>query len=158
MEMAEALRLSPQQALWHNELGDIYSAQGWYLEALPEYTSSASLAPQEASYHYNKGVSASSLGQLPESASALEEAIRLNPSFTQARYQLGKVYQAQKLLPQALAEFQLAVGLEPEQALFHQAAAMAHRLPFLACLNFVSGRHYENGPASADVPVFDRVP
>jgi len=115
----QALRLNPDLAGTHNNLGVTYKAQGRLDEAIREYREALRLNPGYAMAHNNLGVTYKAQGRLDEAIREYRKALRLNPNYAEAHYNLGLAYKAQGRLDEATKEYQEALRLSPELAEAH---------------------------------------
>ena len=85
----EAIRLKPDDAEAHYNLGIALSGQGKLDEAIAEYREAIRLKPDYAEAHYNLGIALDGQGKLDEAIAEYREAIRLKPDYAEAHYNLG---------------------------------------------------------------------
>jgi tetratricopeptide (TPR) repeat protein len=114
----EALRLKPDLAETHTNLGDALQRMGRLKEAVAEYREAVQLRPDLAEAHNDLGNVLPKLGQLKEGEVECREALRIDPDYPEAHYNLGIILQAMGK-PEAAAEFQGAVLLKPDFAEAH---------------------------------------
>src|SRR5206468_4490777 len=74
-----AIRLKPDYAEAHNDLGVAYGELGRWHEALEACQQATRLQPNDARAHYNLGAAYGNLGRIQEAVAACEQAIRLQP-------------------------------------------------------------------------------
>jgi tetratricopeptide (TPR) repeat protein len=98
----EAIRLKPNLAQAHQNLGNALSAQGKVAEAIAEYREAIRLQPDLSEAHYNLGIALSNQGKLAEVIAEYREAIRLEPDFAEAHCNLGLILQDQSRFREAL--------------------------------------------------------
>ena len=88
----EALRLSPNYAEAHNNLGSAYSTQGHAQEAMNEFETALRLDPNLAEAHANLGVALLKMpGRVPQGVAELQTALRLRPDMPRVREILAQV-------------------------------------------------------------------
>jgi 2-polyprenyl-3-methyl-5-hydroxy-6-metoxy-1,4-benzoquinol methylase/regulator of sirC expression with transglutaminase-like and TPR domain len=80
----QTIRLNPNLAKAHNNLGIIMKKQGRLEEAEASYRQAIKFKPDLAEAHSNLGVIMRELGRLEEACSAFIQAINLKPNFTDA--------------------------------------------------------------------------
>jgi tetratricopeptide (TPR) repeat protein len=73
-EFREAVRLSPDLALAHNNLGNIYAEQGMYEDALREFQEALRLAPEFPEAYCAAGLAYYNLGSYERAIQALVRA------------------------------------------------------------------------------------
>ncbi len=131
LQYQEALRLKPDYADAHNNLGDALGKQGQIAEAISQFQAALRLKPDYAEAHFKLGKALGIKGQIAEAISELQEALRLKPDYAAARNSLASLAAAQS--PQALAargatlagqgnyaeairSYQAALKAQPDQA------------------------------------------
>ena len=132
-EYQAALRIYPNYAEAHNNLGAILLQSGRTDEAVAEYQAAVRLDPDYPDAHSNLGGALSRLpGRLSEAAAELETAVRLDPENARRRAALGNVLlQMPGRLPEAIGQLETAVKLEtaikidPELIDAHYSLAIA---------------------------------
>jgi tetratricopeptide (TPR) repeat protein len=85
----EALRLRPDDAGAHNNLGATLEQLGHADQAAAEYRESLQRAPDSSATHSNLGRALLAMGRPDEAAAELREALRLDPTLTTTQYLLG---------------------------------------------------------------------
>ena len=80
----EAIRLKPDDADTHYNLGIALKAQGKLTEAVAEYRTAIRLEPNHANAHCNLGLALADQGKLAEAIAEYREAIRLKPDHPEA--------------------------------------------------------------------------
>ena len=123
----EAIRLRPDDALAHDDLGDALSDQGKSDEAVAEYREAIRLKPDLAVAHYNLGNALRGRGKVDEAIAAYREAIRLRPDLAEAHTNLGTILGGQGKLDEAIAAFREAIRLRPDDAEAHTNLGSALR-------------------------------
>ncbi|MGB6941398.1 MAG: tetratricopeptide repeat protein [Bryobacteraceae bacterium] len=166
-EYQKALRIYPNYADAHNNLGAILLHSGRTTEAVAEYRAAVRLDPDYPDAHSNLGSALSQIpGRLPEAAAELETAVRLDPENARRRAALGNVLlQMPGRMFQAIGQLETAVKLDPDltDARYTLALGLAQipsRLPdavieFNAVLRTRpddAAAHYQLGVALARMP------
>jgi tetratricopeptide (TPR) repeat protein len=166
-EYREALRIYPNYAEAHNNLGAILLQSGSNTQAVMEYQAAVRLDPDYADAHSNLGSALSRIpGRLPDAAAELETAVRLDPENARRRAALGNVFlQIPGRIPQAIGQLETALRIDPEltDARFSLAVALAQipsRLPdavnefkkVLISRPDDAGTHYQLGVALSRMP------
>jgi len=110
----QAIRLKPDLAVVHNNLGNAYDKLGLYQEALQAFKQAIRLEPDYAKAHNNLGVAYYKLGLYQEALQAYKQAIRLKPDYAEAHYNLGVTYGELGLHQEALQAYKQAIRLKPD--------------------------------------------
>jgi len=94
----QAIRLKPQEPLYHQRLGAIIVAQPKperYRDALPAFLKAAELAPDDLVTHYWLGVCYHRMGQLDEARKELEKVAAGSLHIEAIALELGQLYMTQ---------------------------------------------------------------
>jgi tetratricopeptide (TPR) repeat protein len=89
------VRLKPDFAEAHNNLGNALARVGKLDEAIGHYEQALRIKPENAVAHYNMGDALSGLGKVREAAAQYEQALRLKPDFAEAKAALARLQAAQ---------------------------------------------------------------
>ncbi len=93
-EYQAALRINPDYAEAHYNLGVVYGQQGRIDEAIREYQAALRINPDYAEAHHNLGLVYGQQGRTDEAIREYQAALRINPDYAEAHYNLGVVYGA----------------------------------------------------------------
>ena len=115
----ESVKLSPQDAEAHYNLGITLSEVGRNDEAKTSYQKSISLKPDSAEAHFNLGNTLIELGELGGAESSYRKSIALKPEYAQAHSNLGNTLRKLERLDDAEAILRKAVALKPDLATAH---------------------------------------
>ena len=85
----QALRLKPDYAEAHNNLGTALVDTGRPQEAIEHYRQALRLNPDYPEAHNNLGAALANAGQLQEAIEHYKQALRLKPDYTYALLQFG---------------------------------------------------------------------
>jgi tetratricopeptide (TPR) repeat protein len=77
-ELDTALRLAPDSADTHYELGRIYYDRGSYAQAIDHLKKARALAPDLVRVHHNLGLAYSAVGEKAQAVACFEEGLRRN--------------------------------------------------------------------------------
>jgi tetratricopeptide (TPR) repeat protein len=122
MEFQAALRLKPDYAEPHNNLGNIYATlPGRSADAIAQYQEALRLKPDSAVAHFNLGNQwLREPGRIDDAIAQYREAVRLNPGYVAARTNLGSALAGLPgRLDEAIAEYQEVLRLDPQFAEVH---------------------------------------
>ena len=89
--LKESLRLNPNNAETHNDMGSALQRMGRFEDAIVEHRQALQLNPNLLRAHYNLGLAAHQLGRFDEAAAEYREVIRLQPNNAEARRYLSLV-------------------------------------------------------------------
>jgi tetratricopeptide (TPR) repeat protein len=117
------LKIMPEDATLHYDLGLALKLKDQLAEALVEFHKAEELDPSQPDIHYTLGVTLWQQGQFDESAKELRAAIQARPDYAEAHYTLGTVFKQQGKLPDAAASLREAIRLQPDFAGAHTTLA-----------------------------------
>ena len=115
----EAVRLKPDFAEAHNNLGLALQEQGQLAAAVAQYQQALRLKPNYVNAHYNLGNALKAQGQLAAAVAQYQEAVRLKPDYAEAHNNLGGAFRDQGKLDEALVCYRRALELKPDFAWVH---------------------------------------
>ena len=115
----QALRLRPDFAAAHNNLGALYAAQGRWAEATATYRRALALQPDLVGACNNLAIALINQGLREEAAASLQRAIELDPNESAAHNNLGNVQKELGRLEEAVACYRRALELRPDYADAH---------------------------------------
>jgi tetratricopeptide (TPR) repeat protein len=120
-ERETALRLRPDSAITHNNLGkSLAAAPGRMDEAILQFETALALKPDLADADSNLGNALLAEGRVPEAITRLREAVRLAPDLAPAHSNLGNALAGVPgELDEAIAQYGDALRLRPDYAAAH---------------------------------------
>jgi len=124
----QALRLRPDFADAHSNLGNTLYAQGHYNRAIACFQEALRLVPDLASAHSNLGNVCKLQGKPDEAVVHYQKAISLNPALAEAHNNLGTSFMEQKKYAEAADCYRRVVQLQPDHADAHNSLGNALRL------------------------------
>jgi tetratricopeptide (TPR) repeat protein len=166
-EYQRTLRIYPNYAEAHNNLGAILLKSGRTTEAVAEYEAAVHLDPDYPDAHSNLGSALSQIpGRLKEATAELETAVRLDPENARRRAALGNVLlQTPGKMFEAIGQLETAVKIDPELTDAHYSLALGlaqipSRLPdavtefdtVLRSRPDDAGAHYQLGVTLSRIP------
>ena len=121
----EAVRLAPDAADWHVNLGLLLIRKGQFADAAVEFRGALELRPNDPEIHNNLGAMLSRLGATRDAIAHYRRALELRPVYPLARRNLGLALASGGDVAAGLAECLEAVRQSPNEAPWHyEAAAM----------------------------------
>ncbi len=111
-----AIRIKPDLAPAHYNLGNVYAKSDMYAEAIESYKQAIRIEPDLAEAHTNLGVVYGIKGMSQEAIESYREAIRIKPDFALAHYNLGNVYKESGMRSEAIESYKEAIRIEPDFA------------------------------------------
>ena len=114
-----ALRIEPEYAEGHHNLGLALWKVGKRQEAVREYEYALRLKPDYADAHITLGVALAELGRPEDAIQHYEEALRINPNGAEAHMNLGNALLAQGKPGDAIQHYEEALRLRPDYAEAH---------------------------------------
>jgi spermidine synthase len=108
-----AIKLKPDYAEAHNNLGAALSAMGKKEEAISHYKMAIQVNPDFAEAHYNLANTLLKTGNASEAISYYKMAIQVNPDFAEAHYNLGGALVTEGKNEEAISNYKMAIKLNP---------------------------------------------
>ena len=110
----QALRIKPDFAKAHNNLGSALASQGKVSEAIAEFEAALRIERDYAEAHNNLGNVLFKLDKVPEAITEYAAALRIKPDNVGAHYNLGVALAGQGRVPEAMAQYREALRLKPD--------------------------------------------
>jgi superkiller protein 3 len=123
-----AIRLKPDEADAHFNLGHALEHQGLLDEAIAEYRAAIGLNSNDGAAHIDLGVALEAQGKLDEAIAEFRASIRLEPDDGQAHNNLGAALFVQGKLDRAIAEARATIRLEPDLVQAHHNLGLSRSL------------------------------
>jgi tetratricopeptide (TPR) repeat protein len=125
----QALRLKPDLAEAHYNLGNALGQQGSLAEAIEHFQQALRVKPDHADAHSNWGVALTRQGKLAEAIEHFQQAIHIKPDDAGAHYNWGVALVHQGKPAEAVEHFQHALRIQPDNAEAHNnwGMALAHQ-------------------------------
>jgi tetratricopeptide (TPR) repeat protein len=115
-----AIRLNPNIAEPHNNMGLALQKMKRYAESLVEERIALQLKPSFAGAEYNVGLDYEGLGNLDAAIAAYQRALAIDPNTVEAHNNLANILQRLNRFDEAAAHIQAALRLYPELPDLHQ--------------------------------------
>ena len=122
-----ALKLMPENAIFHVELGDDYFLTDRFELAIPEYEQALQANPLQPRVHYDLGTALQKTGNLQEAIAHYQQAIDLQPTFAAAHFNMATAYVDLQRVDDAIAQFQEGLQYLPNSPRGHFCLANALR-------------------------------
>ncbi len=121
VEMERALKLNPDDAEGHKNLGEALRLQGRLRKAVAHLQQAVRLKPTDAEAYHNLGRALTRQRRWNEAILCYRQALRLKPDFAEAHKHLGDVYSRRPdvALDELIASFREAIRLAPDDAEAH---------------------------------------
>jgi tetratricopeptide (TPR) repeat protein len=126
-ELEAALKLAPENASLHYNLGLAYKLKDQLDKAVPEFQNAIRIQPDLSDAHYTLGVLYWQKGEFDKASEELQKAIQEQPNYAEAHYTLGTVLKQEGKLPEAAAELREAIRLQPDFGGAHTTLAQVLR-------------------------------
>ena len=110
----ELLKINPNHASAHHNLGLVFQAFGDFQNAISSYQKAIEIQPDYANAHNNLGLAFQKLGELQKARSCYEKAIQINPNYVYAHNNLGVAFKELGELQKAIACYEKALKLKPD--------------------------------------------
>jgi predicted O-linked N-acetylglucosamine transferase (SPINDLY family) len=117
--MQKAVKLSPDDAHAHNNLGFGYHDLGRMKEAEASYRRALQLRPDLAEAHNNLGMTLQETGRLDEAVASYRRALQLKPDYIEALSNLGAALQDTGQLGEAENYYRRALAIRPDDTTAH---------------------------------------
>jgi predicted TPR repeat methyltransferase len=115
----KAVKLAPNDAEAHSNLGNTLQELGRLGKAEASYKQAIALKPNYAEAHSNLGNTLKELGRLEKAEASLRQAMVLKPDYAEAHYNLGNTLKELGRLEEAEASLRQAIALKPDYAEAH---------------------------------------
>ena len=116
-DLSEVVKLEPDMASGHLELGRALVHVQRYQEALPVLRTAAEQNPKSGMAHYELGLALIKTGQWEAALPEMEAAVVCTPNSAQLHFYAGAVHLRLKHIPEARAEFENSLKIDPDHFL-----------------------------------------
>lgn len=113
-QLEASLRLNPDSAPAHYNIGVARSMLRQYVEATKAFEAAIRLDPNHAQAHNNLGAMLHLGGNIPDAVVHYRRAAELNPDNAEAPSNLGRLFMAQGRAAEAIVQFERALQLDPD--------------------------------------------
>jgi tetratricopeptide (TPR) repeat protein len=110
----QAIRINPDDALAHYNLGGDYYDSGKHEEAIESYKQALRIDPGFAQAHYNLGFAYYTSGKYKEAMESYKQALMINPDLALAHNNLGYAYVDINDRDSALEQYEILKKLDTE--------------------------------------------
>jgi protein O-GlcNAc transferase len=124
-KILKAIKVSPNEAMYYNSLGNVLKAKNKNKEAEYAYFSALKIDPRLHEAHHNLGKLFEKINNLDNAQYHLIEAISLNPTSFESIFSLARILIKLAKFPEAVNFFQKASIIEPGNAEVFNGLAFA---------------------------------
>jgi len=125
-EYNEALRIDPNFAEAHFNLGVAYQEKGKLKEAIAEYEKALQIYPKYLEAHNNLGILYFRRGMLDQALAEYQRTIEIKPDYAKGYYNIGSVYREKNKIDEAITSFQKALEINPSFGEAHYCLAVMY--------------------------------
>ena len=122
-----AIRIRPNYAEAHYNLGNALHDKGRLDDAIDEYRAAIRIKPDYAEAHTNLGLALRVKGRLDDAIAEYYAAIRIKPDYAEAHTNLGNALRDKGRIDEAIDEYHAAIRIKPNDALAHNNLGLALR-------------------------------
>jgi protein O-GlcNAc transferase len=115
-KILKAIKVSPNEAMYYNSLGNVFKAKNKSEEAEYAYFSALKIDPRLHEAHHNLGKLFEKIDNLDNAKYHLMEAISLNPNSFESTFSLARILIKLATFPEAVNFFEKALIIEPGNA------------------------------------------
>jgi len=115
----EAIRLKPETATYHFNLGVALRGMGNLEEAIASYRKSIAIEPKSVRAYCNIGGILQAQGKLDLAIASYNKAIEIDPKYVVAYARIGYAWKAKGKLDEAIVWYRKAVELSPKSTQLH---------------------------------------
>ncbi len=121
------IRIKPDYALAHYNLGVAYAKSGKYKEAIEAYKQAIRINPDYAKAHSNLGNAYVCSGMYyKEAIEAYKQAITIKPDYALAHYNLGNAYDSSGMYKEAIEAYKQAIRTKPDDEDAHHNLGLTY--------------------------------
>jgi tetratricopeptide (TPR) repeat protein len=121
----EALRLAPQHAEAHSNLGTVLQMQGRLAEAAPHLERAVRLKPDDDRVRFNYANGLTAAGRVDEAVAELRRAIAINTDNEDAHFNLAMIVGPRGQVDEAIALLRRVIEINPRNAEAHRNLSVA---------------------------------
>jgi len=114
-----AVRIAPNFADAHSNMGNILKRRGKLDDAVAAYKRALAIKPDHAEAHFNMGVALKRLGDLEDAIACYQRALTANPDHAEAHYSMGNALMDRGRVDDAITSYQSALTRKPDHADAH---------------------------------------
>ena len=110
----EAVKIEPDEAKFHNNLGNALVQKGRMDEAITHFQEALKIDPNEAEMHYNLGNALLKEGSVDDAIIQYQKALEIKPDYVDVRVNLGNALLKKGSVDDAIAHFRKALQIKPD--------------------------------------------
>jgi len=122
-----AVKLQPNEAIFHQRLADALLKKGRVQEALAEYEEANRLKPNFPPTYLGRGMALSRMFETEKAISILKEGIALDPNFAPLHFELAMTYVREDRLEDAIQAIEVGLKLDPRAKPFEEIKKQLHQ-------------------------------
>ncbi len=122
----QAIRINPDDASAHYNLGVTYYELGMYKEMIESCKQAIKIDPDDASVHNNLGLAYGKSGKYEEAIESYKQALRIDPDDAKVHNNLGVAYIRLNKYKEAIESYKLAIKIKPDDADAHYNLGVAY--------------------------------
>lgn len=109
----EGLRINPENAPAHNNLGNAFAQKGLFAGAIREYREAVKIDPDYTMAYYNLGMTLFKRGLLDEAIREYRNALKIDKEFTEAYVGLGMALFKKGMFDETIKAYKEALRINP---------------------------------------------
>jgi len=119
------LKINPNSAMAHNNLGAALAKQGKFDEAIKEYMAAIRSRPNHAEAYNNLGNALASQGKIEKAIYYYRKALQIKPYLLEAHFNIGVRLAERGKIEEAIAHHRKALTVDPEYPNAHYGLGLA---------------------------------
>ena len=113
-ELQACLKLEPNSATVHHQMGNAYTMQSNWLKAIDSYKRALRISPDMAEVYNNLGFAYLRSGNDPQAVAAFEAAIGHRPDYSEAHFNLANLHMERQRCDLAIKHYRETLRIQPE--------------------------------------------
>jgi Tfp pilus assembly protein PilF len=109
-----AVKVSPDSEVVHNNLGVAFAKQGQYHEAINHYSKALGIRPHHLKARFNLGFALGKTGRVDEAIEHFSKLLQMKPDYAEAHYNIGVALTQKGQVRQAVEHYTDALRIKPD--------------------------------------------